>query len=940
MCFGHSEFGTLLEPLWPLGEDAGIEITKGGNLPDFKTAEELEKDEDNAAPHTNRRSSHVESSARTARRKMVNSIKPGDTISTPPDGAGTGTKWRKELAKGTTDDHRWFGVVQRVHESPGNHARSFDVIWLYRPVDTPCGKMVYPWSKELFLSDHCTCEEGRDARVDEDEVLDCHNVDWFGAPETSTAEFFVRQTYQVEQRRWVALERDHMTCNHDKSRRLEYTRGDTVLACAGNDERTDVYEVVKVFRQGRNRFVRLQRLIRRSELQPHKPSVPPNELVYTEQVVVMKLQRILSKCIVRFFEVGEPIPCPYDRNGTANVFFVTHRLENGLCVPIPSHNRPTTMRQGFDPKKRVEKLRGLDLFCGSGNFGRGLEEGGVVDMRWTNDIWTEAIHTYMANASHHTKPFLGSVDDLLRCAIEGNAARGVPRRGEVDIISGGSPCQGFSLITNDKGNDRQKKNRSLVASFASFVDFYRPKYGVLENVVSIVQTGRGREEDAFSQLVCAIVGMGYQAQLTLGDAWSYGAPQSRSRVFLYFAAADQRLPEPPRSSHSHFDGVKSRGLGRMSNGEAFVSRSFGPTPFKFVSAAEATADIPDIQDAKPEYCVGYPDHRISLGVTSKSRHQYHQIPIQPYGMNFLKAWNNGHGTMTAAERELFPETGFRVQKLSQGWGRVKPNSVFHTITTCVTPTDARTGRFLHWHQDRPVTILEARRAQGFLDHEVLVGTPASQYELVGNSVARPMALALGLQFREALMGSLYDDRASGSLSADETHTVTGVSPMANVKVEGREEQKEEVGLIQRGLADDDDDDSLFVRDSPDLEGQRWDDVRRVDTPPTSLSGSEIKEGPPTVSRKRPLSSLALELEVSNVHNVEVELVHERHGDTEPRPRSPQTRLDGGTTGHLSAASAVEHEHDHVDADSGEVSPERGNWSRLLNEDSLRKGPST
>lgn len=60
--------------------------------------------------------------------------------------------------------------------------------------------MKSPWSKELFLSDHCTCEEGKYARVKEHEVLGVHDIDWFGRPESSS-EFFVRQIYMVEGRR-------------------------------------------------------------------------------------------------------------------------------------------------------------------------------------------------------------------------------------------------------------------------------------------------------------------------------------------------------------------------------------------------------------------------------------------------------------------------------------------------------------------------------------------------------------------------------------------------------------------------------------------------------------------------------------------------------------------------------------------------------------------
>ncbi|KAB5542364.1 hypothetical protein GE09DRAFT_239913 [Coniochaeta sp. 2T2.1] len=875
-CFGHTEFGQLLEPLQPRGGP----VTTAENEPDFKTADEVKHVEVTAttkamlAPDFARsKSTRRDSSATRARQHLIASIKPGTTLSTPPDGLGTGTKWKKEVAKGTTDEHRWFGRVQKVHVSPKTGVRTFDVTWLYRPVDTPCCKMVYPWSKELFLSDHCTCEEGGNARVGEDEVLAVHDIDWFGSPETTTAEFFVRQTYQVEQRRWVTLDESHMTCNHSRTERVPYRPGDTVLATlASKDVRADPYEVVRVFKQGPNKFVRLRRLLRRTEVDLcNAQHARPNELVYTDETIVVEPQRIIGRCIVRCFDTDEELPCPYDRNGTANVFFITHKLENGSCVPFSNFTRPSTLRQGFDPKRRLKKLRGLDLFCGSGNFGRGLEEGGVVNMRWTNDIWTEAIHTYMVNAPQDTKPFLGSVDDLLRLAIEGDNR--VPKRGDVDFISGGSPCQGFSLITADKTHDRQKKNRSLVASFASFIDFYRPKYGILENVLSIVQSGRGRDEDAFSQLICAIVGMGYQTQLALGDAWTYGAPQSRSRAFIYFAAPGYQLPDPPRPSHSHFDGVKSRGLGNMTNGESFVSRPFEATPFKYVSAAEATADLPDIHDAKPDYCVGYPDHRISMGVTSRSRFQYHCIPTQPYGMTFAKTWNKGQCTMTPADRDLFPHKGLRVELQSKGWGRVNPKSVFQTITTCVTPTDARTGRLLHWQQSRPITILEARRAQGFPDHEVLVGNLASQYELVGNSVARPMALALGLQFREAWLGSLYDDTIP--ITPKDTGEIE--AGLAGLPMNSRNDQVTEMNDQEQEAETDweyDDPMEHSSKGSPGVDDHDdlVDAVNGADTkvtPPTSVSGSDVKTLP-SLSQKRPFPEpLEVEMHISKIQKVEV-----------------------------------------------------------------------
>lgn len=81
-------------------------------------------------------------------------------------------------------------------------------------------------------------------------------------------------------------------------------------------------------------------------------------------------------------------------------------------------------------------------------------------MMWANDISKNAIHTYMANSKPGCKPFLGSVDDLLDHALRGDS---VPRPGEIHFISGGSPCQGFSTLTNNK--QTKQVSNSLRAPF-------------------------------------------------------------------------------------------------------------------------------------------------------------------------------------------------------------------------------------------------------------------------------------------------------------------------------------------------------------------------------------------------------------------------------------------------------------------------------------------
>ncbi|KAI4859084.1 S-adenosyl-L-methionine-dependent methyltransferase [Hypoxylon rubiginosum] len=700
------------------------------------------------------------------RKAFIASIEPGDVISTKPDDDNTDTLWERAESIHHEGEHLWFGLVQKVHQSPKGN-RYFDVIWLYQSIDTPCGVMKYPWNNELFLSNNCTCHHGT-AKIQADQILSTHNVEWFGSPST-TAEYFVRQTYLSDECRWTTMKKEHMICAEERSdRELPYKVGDAVLVETNPKIlQLETFIVEGFFDEGKNHYARLRKLTRRRDVDKDAPNSPPNEVVYTDRIFEIISRSISRHCLVRAFRLGEKIPTPYNYDGTGNAYFMTHQeiiVEGGEPTYVPlDMGLVDNLRQGFDPvrPRQARMLRGLDLYCGGGNFGRGLEDGGSIEMRWANDIWREAIHTYMANAKPDTcTPFLGSVDGLLLRAMEGKDGI-VPQPGDVDFISAGSPCPGFSPLTLDRTTADQRKNQSLIASFASFIDLYRPHYGLLENVPQMVNTKRLRDLCVFSQLVCALVGLGYQVQVMFLDAWSFGAAQTRSRVFLCFSAPGFRMPKVPASSHSHPAGTRLNKLGEMSCGRPFDRRKLVSTPFKFVSASEATKDLPDIQDGKPDFCVGFPDHRLSMGLTPPVRKQIFRIPTQPWEMNFSKAWFGKPGmppVLDKSDRDLFPiQSGLRVQRGSKSWSRIHPNRLFGTIATRCNPTDARIGALIHWHQHRPMTLMEARRAQGFRDDEVLVGSSLSQWHLIGNSVARQVSMALGLAIREAWFGTLFDE---------------------------------------------------------------------------------------------------------------------------------------------------------------------------------------
>ena len=698
----------------------------------------------------------------------IGAIQVGDVLSVTKDAENS--VWKDEATRWKAADDCWYIYVQGVDESK-NGKRSFAGLWLYRSSDTCCAKMKYPYPNELFLSDNCTCSHGR---IQEDEVLGVVRVEWHGSPSTSQQGFFVRQTY-LENDKFETLKEEHKTCEHLRQREHSvapkpFPIGQTVLVRppeGRSKHALESYEIVAYIDEGTRTLVVLKHLLRRNEI-AGQSGRRPNELVYSDRTHQAEIKRIECVCLVRFYReadvTGYTIPTPYDRDGTGNAFYITTRLvEQDGCQTLESieNNLPWTLIQGFDPTETSphKKLRGLDLYCGGGNFGRGLEEGGVLHNEWAVDYAKTPMHSYYANLKEpsSTKLFCGSVDDQLYQALCGNPKRSdlIPVPGEVDFISAGSPCQGFSALNSMRNNDKGLKNQSLVASVAAYIDFYRPKYGLLENVMTMAQKGLGRDEDVLSQLICAIVGMGYQLQLFVLDAWSLGSPQSRSRLFVSFAAPGYPPLEHPRLSHSHPAHITSRGLGRLANGESFGHRIHCHTPFEYVTASEATKDLFDIGDGQTYQCTPFPDHIMTIKPSTDLRSQMAVIPMYPRGSCFVSAWNEGRGVMTEEQRAFFPrnmssgKTRQCVHKSSKAWARVHPGRLFPTIVVSAHPTDARMGTCLHWGQQRIITVMEARRAQGFPDHEVLVGSAPEKWKVIGNSVPRTVSLALGLSLRNA-----------------------------------------------------------------------------------------------------------------------------------------------------------------------------------------------
>lgn len=674
-------------------------------------------------------------------------VKIGDVVAVPKD---KHSAWK-------TDDEEYFGYVQSVSDT--DKGQALGLLWFYRPGDTTCLKMLYPYSQELFLGDHCNCG---DPPVLVSEVIRKPQVAFFAEPEASCAEFFCRQRYVGDDDAWITLQDSHFRCVcHDLSETPKYSIGDTLLVASSlrlvgkNLEPTILLELDPDNLVGK---IKVARLLRKGRDYGCSDAAA-NELILTDRSEIIPMAYVHRRCQIRFYSEAEKeegkIPSPYDRQGASDFYYITSQdLQTSGSDPESLQTPwPSFMRQGWDPKSTPpqQKMRGLDMFCGGGNFGRGLEEGGAIRFDWAVDWYNQAIHTYKANLppQSQTKLFRGSVNHYLSQALKGKGADLIAQLGEVEVICAGSPCQGFSLANPNKGNEGGLLNESMVASVLAFIDFYRPKYAIMENVKGMAY-GDDKHK-VLAQVVCCLVGMGYQVRTSCLDAWSFGSAQTRSRIIITIAAPGLTPLSEPAHTHSHPESLsKASSLGKTANGLHTGSRITGRTSFEYVTSAEATKDLPGT-DART-FCIRFPDHRMSKTLHVTDWVRVSSVPRFPRGCSFVKAAKQGY--MPQPQMDAFNwDNKIRSRHDSKSWQRVSRNALFPTVMTEPRPADGAGGQCLHWDDHRLLSIMEVRRAQGFPDYEVLIGSPLEQWKIVGNSVARPMALALGVSLRTAWLAN-------------------------------------------------------------------------------------------------------------------------------------------------------------------------------------------
>jgi DNA (cytosine-5)-methyltransferase 1 len=371
---------------------------------------------------------------------------------------------------------------------------------------------------------------------------------------------------------------------------------------------------------------------------------------------------------------------------------------------------------------------GIDLFAGAGGLSLGFEQAGFdVVAAVEIDPVHAAIHKFnFPNCTVMPRSVVGLTGDDIRKAANIGQQR-------VDVVFGGAPCQGFSLIGQRAINDPRN---SLVREFVRVVYELDASYFVFENVKGLTV---GKHRQFLEEIIEAFQDIGYDVLLPwrVLNAVEYGVPQDRHRLILMGAKQGLRLPSYP-------DPVT-------------CAADQHPQLFMGPSCQDALQDLPDAED----FCELLNGDEVEVrdwGHPSAYARKMRCLDTDAWGFGHKRKWNPERLTCsTRTEHTAISKLRFAETRP----GSVEPISRFYRLpgegvaNTLRAGTDAARGAFtsprpIHYAKPRCITVREMARLHSFPDWFRFHETKWHGARQIGNAVPPYLACAVAGSLIEAL----------------------------------------------------------------------------------------------------------------------------------------------------------------------------------------------
>jgi len=415
-------------------------------------------------------------------------------------------------------------------------------------------------------------------------------------------------------------------------------------------------------------------------------------------------------------------------------------------------------------KYAIPRFTFIDLFAGCGGLSLGLERAGFTPLL-VNELNPDALSTYLLNRRDEF-PWLcdNNVSNVKDLVLDENLLdrfhASIRRdlgvdiyKGELDLICGGPPCQGFSGLGIRRSYSVEKKqlpSNYLYQDMAFLINKIRPKIFLFENVRGLLSsrwTDNGEKGEIFRDVLKTFRDIGaYHVRYKLVHAKDYGVPQNRPRILIVGLRKDV-FPEPTTKSD---DAVLA----------GFLPKPIGGYP----TIEELLSDLVDTRYVRGTVTETYP--RAPQNSVQRQLRTKRDGTVFAAGDAVSEMEYSNHSDYIVEKfTEMIRNGGeiperFRTKKFAQKvlprtWGKDGP-----TITACSAPDD-----YVHFCQPRSLTVREWARLQTFPDWYVFAGKRTTgglrragnpreglfdrelpKYTQIGNAVPVELAYNIGLNF--------------------------------------------------------------------------------------------------------------------------------------------------------------------------------------------------